>query len=315
MKYNYPIRYAAMPIIDRVGWIHGANELERDYDIVGYVASKCYLLGIRTIYFKDGSQKKEFEVVFPYKKESYRNNNQWERIAPEYNYYNQATNSIIVSDIFYDFEKVKDKCDELNKNIFEKYICSVTYSEHQEKMNVFYLLENKIEQLTSDMIINNQIKQQSIIIMGQAKDKILSMTLYDFIDLYRSIPFYVCNVTEEEYENMKIQINNNGVLNERNARNTNCGYNKFNYLLANDTKNNTLFLSNYNASEKIGSYFINQKNELNYDNQMYQFSKLPIQGNYIQGIKVYTTESYEDVINEYRAYENIIIDNKVKTKP
>ena len=44
MKINYPVKYALMPIIEQVGWTHGLHELERDYDVVYYVVSKCYLI-------------------------------------------------------------------------------------------------------------------------------------------------------------------------------------------------------------------------------------------------------------------------------
>ena len=37
MKINYPVKYAAMPIIEQVGWSHGLHELERKYDVVCYI--------------------------------------------------------------------------------------------------------------------------------------------------------------------------------------------------------------------------------------------------------------------------------------
>ena len=40
MKNNYPIKYAAMPIIEQTGWYPGLHELEREYGIVCYIASK-----------------------------------------------------------------------------------------------------------------------------------------------------------------------------------------------------------------------------------------------------------------------------------
>lgn len=34
MKYNYPVYYVAMPIIEQVGWTHGLHDLEKDYGVV-----------------------------------------------------------------------------------------------------------------------------------------------------------------------------------------------------------------------------------------------------------------------------------------
>ena len=44
MKYNYPVKYAAMPIIEQVGWSQGLNELERNYDVICYIVSKFHPL-------------------------------------------------------------------------------------------------------------------------------------------------------------------------------------------------------------------------------------------------------------------------------
>ena len=48
-----------------------------------------------------------------------------------------------------------------------------------------------------------------IIVMAKAEDMELEVPLYDFIDeQYRqNIPVLVCNVTPEEYNNMKEQYN------------------------------------------------------------------------------------------------------------
>ena len=72
MKYNYPVKYAAMPIIEQVGWSQGLNELERNYDVICYIVSKCYLLSDKTKYKENGKKEKEYEVVFPYQKGEYQ---------------------------------------------------------------------------------------------------------------------------------------------------------------------------------------------------------------------------------------------------
>ena len=56
MKNNYPIKYAAMPIYEQTGWTHGLNALERNYDVVAYIVSKCYLISERKEYERNGKQ-------------------------------------------------------------------------------------------------------------------------------------------------------------------------------------------------------------------------------------------------------------------
>ena len=45
MKNNYPIKYAVMPIVEQTGWYPGLNELAREYGVVCYIVSKCYVVG------------------------------------------------------------------------------------------------------------------------------------------------------------------------------------------------------------------------------------------------------------------------------
>lgn len=67
MKYNYPIKYAVMPIYEQVGWCNGLNDLERKYEIVYNIVSKCYVMKMKLlIIFATGKSEKRYDVVFPY---------------------------------------------------------------------------------------------------------------------------------------------------------------------------------------------------------------------------------------------------------
>lgn len=66
MKNNYPIKYALMPIIEQTGWTHGMHELEREYGVVCYIISKCYVIKETKKYNINGTTDIKYQVVFPY---------------------------------------------------------------------------------------------------------------------------------------------------------------------------------------------------------------------------------------------------------
>lgn len=147
-----------------------------------------------------------------------------------------------------------------------------------------------------------------IIVMFQDEDKELNMSLYDFVDeqYQYSNPMMVCHVTEEEYKIMLKQIKNGG-LNERLPRiaRDELGYNKFAYLLAYNPACDNIVIANYNNLEQIGNYVVDQEG-LHYDKNGIQFPKdLSISRFLGRGLKIYTTESYNDVIAHYTSYPKI----------
>ena len=98
MKINYPVKYAAMPIIEQVGWSHGLHELEREYDVVCYIVSKCHLINELVQYKEDGRSVKQYEIVFPYQPCEF---NRWKRVTPTYNLiHGYCTNGNKVDKIF-----------------------------------------------------------------------------------------------------------------------------------------------------------------------------------------------------------------------
>lgn len=143
-----------------------------------------------------------------------------------------------------------------------------------------------------------------IIIMLENEDKQLNMSLYDFVDeQYRNAnPIMVCHVTEKEYKIMLEQIKHGG-LNERLPRITKdtLGYNKFRYLLAYDRVCNNICIANYEDFEQKGNYVVDSEG-LHYDKNGLQFPNDPRVSRVVgRGVKVYTTETYEDVISHYKS--------------
>ena len=144
------------------------------------------------------------------------------------------------------------------------------------------------------------------IVMFDDKDREINMSLYDFIDeQYRkAIPIIVCHVTEKEYDSMKKQIKS-GFLNERlpRVKSEDLGYNKFRYVLVYDKLENNLLVSDYDNPKKIGSYRIDTDG-IHYDENGYQLTNHPDPLRFFScTIKVYTTESYEDIIAHYESMQ------------
>lgn len=145
------------------------------------------------------------------------------------------------------------------------------------------------------------MEKNNIIVMFEDVDKQLNMSLYDFVDTqYRYAEnIVVCNVTEEEYEAMLKQIKS-GFLNERLPRATaeDLGYYKYRYLMTYDFIENALSVANYEDFDQKGKYTIDSEG-LHYDKDGIQFPKDRRLCRYCK-IKVYTTETYESVIEHYK---------------
>ena len=140
-----------------------------------------------------------------------------------------------------------------------------------------------------------------LIFKTKDEDIILDANIYECIEAYYKYnnEFIICHVTEEEFTLMCKQIENYG-LKERLSQidNVNLGYDKSRYMIANNYKNNYIALSDYNNPKKLGSYIINE-NGIFFDKNLEQFPNLPESKRIINGLKIYTTKSYEEIIKHY----------------
>lgn len=148
------------------------------------------------------------------------------------------------------------------------------------------------------------IPKKSVIAVYDDKDKILPMTIYDFIEQHRFERFYVCNVLENDFEIMKNQILY-GYLDERDPYKKECAYNKYRYLLVNDISTEKIRIANCDSDDFQGAYYIDKENTLCFDEKMVPFHRDYITAQCARGIKVYTTESFQDIINHFK---NVNID-------
>lgn len=154
---------------------------------------------------------------------------------------------------------------------------------------------------------------ENVIAVFDDADRLLNINLYDFINeqyIYTN-KFYVCHVTKVEFKEMLKQIKN-GCLNERclGTGINNIGYNRFRYMMAYSKINNRVLISDYNNPKTLGAYYIDESG-IHFDINARQFPNDQIINRYFGGLRIYTTETFDDVIKHYSKNDKIdFIPNK-----
>ena len=169
-ELNYPIKYAVLGIEEQVGWVPGIHNLEREYDICGYIVSKAYIVGELISYNHDGTYTNKYQIVFPFS--SIADN---EKQIPRYNMYSQCYNSINVYHVFDDFDEAKKLANELNNEIRSQcclpklFNREMSYTERllkgreefDKRFNRYLEFEKFISKKTIDMEITPDEKMKS----------------------------------------------------------------------------------------------------------------------------------------------------------
>ena len=299
MKINYPIKYAAMPIIEQVGWSNGFHEQERKYDIVCYIVSKCYLISDLTKYNEDGSSLKEYEVVFPYQ---LINDSKWQRCIPTFNLINaNCTNSNKVDMLFDSYEEALNYVSFKNEKLCESTWINIPYSkdmlekihskrdEFYEKLTRFRVLEEQIQLNTEDMQIGKNKKLNNVIEFENNSGRILPCSIYEILSLYEKERFVVCTISYEQYDKLKSIINGIDLV----------------------IKNKQSFFKEIkNVFFKLvfeGNCFI-QSNSINSGFKLEKIGREILENIDDETIIFYTTETMEDLFNSYKTHS--IIDLK-----
>lgn len=298
---RYPIKYAAMPIVSQVGWIPGLNELEREYEVTAYIVSKCYLIKESTIYGSDGGKHVSYNVVFPFQRE---NAATFKRNYPDYNHFNgECHNQISVEKVFDSYEDAASLVQEKNQELFDKNVSFLPFDDNfikklnenkkdfANKMKNWKQLEEKIATETQDMKVGFPSCRNRIIINNEESTKISDISIYNYISIYFPNDFAIYHITQEEYDQIsqKVSENTNIPMTE---------YKKFPIAIS-DSKNKVVRFSNYNDQSTIGNYYLT--------NQGFHFSEeLPSLTNSQLNFKtkIFTTDSYEKLIEKYRNYYN-----------
>ena len=217
MKNNYPIKYAVIPMYEQTGWAHGLNELERDYNVVAYIVSKCYLINEIKEYCSNGKINNKYEIVFPFEKTDIYS--EWIRIEPNFNYVKKCTNSITVNDIFENYIDASNLCQQKNEQLLIQRLSQIPFDKLEEQIerekykqdkliNKYFKLEKEILKFTQDLNPKEDLKEQSIIVISPEKEKLMDISLYDYINLLETTkkPFLVYNISKTNYEQIKKKI-------------------------------------------------------------------------------------------------------------
>lgn len=311
MKNNYPIKYAVMPIIEQTGWYPGLNELEREYGVVCYIVSKCYVVGREEKYNRYGNTICEYKVVFPYKKDELHR--YLLRVEPDYDFYGRCSNYINVDKVFDSFEEAREDASKKNNKIVNKKISflhcdddflknvSLLREAQEEKVNKYRKIERMMEKNSSDLIVNDKVKEQYVIIERNNSYKREERSLYDMIRLYNDVysnkdfmkiyddtadeNFIAYNVSLDDYKKIEEQLKNGQEVDTDSI--------KKNCLLISIGSDKKMKVINYNSKDK--SCFYIEDGCLCYDDKM-DFSLGSIS---VNTLVVYTMESYDDVISSY----------------
>ena len=305
MKINYPIKYAAMPIIEQVGWVPGLHEMERDYDVVCYIVSKCYLISDLIKYKEDGNAVREYEVVFPYKPGEF---NRWQRVAPQYNLINgYSTNSIKVNEVFDSYEEALNYATGKNEKLCEKSWVYLPYSRDvvekiQEKKDEFETrlaeykkLEEQILFNTNDMIIGGNRKLNNVIRFSNTEARVLSCSIYDILQLFDNEKFVVYSISLEQYNNLIKLVDEGKKEDIKSATKHAIG------LLTHKEKDGVI---KFAKEDGTGAYYL-KKNSISYDDKLEKVTKNDFENLDEDTLIFYTTETIDDLMNSYKKYSEI----------
>jgi len=304
MKINYPIKYAAMPIIEQVGWSHGLHELEREYDVVCYIVSKCYLISDLTKYTEDGRNVKQFEVVFPYQPGEF---SRWKRVVPTYNACGYPIDSNKVDVIFDSYEEALKYATEKNEKLCEKswiYLrCTKDImekiqekkDEFNTKLDEYKLLEQQILLHTKDMEIGSNKRLSNVIKIINDSGRVLSANIYEILNLFDREKFVVYSVSPEQYASLIKLISEEKIEDIKSLIGAHQG------LLLHKQKDDYIKLA---IEEGCGAYYLND-NRINHDVNLDKVNIKSFENLDDDTIIFYTTETIDDMLNSYKKYSEI----------
>lgn len=305
MKINYPIKYAAMPIIEQVGWTSGLHELERKYDVVCYIVSKCHLISDSTKYKEDGRSVKQYEVVFPYQQGEF---DRWKRVTPTYNLiHGYCTNGNKVDTIFDSYEDALSFVTAKNEELCKKSYIYLPYSENyaskiqakkdefNEKLSEYKLLEEQILLHTKDMELGTNKELTNVIKIANNNGRILSSNIYEILNLFDKDKFVVYSISQEQYNQLATLIDEEKVDEIKSIIGPEQG------LIIHKTKDDFIKLA---IEEGCGAYYI-QNNGVNYDISLDKVNIQSFENIDEDTLIFYTTETIKDLLISYKKHSDI----------
>lgn len=333
MKYNYPVKYALMPIYEMNGWNKGLNSIEPNYEIIGYIVSKCFLIKSSVEYKADGTSKIIYDVVFPYQLSDYRTMI-WSKVDPVTNIYNENLNVTSVDCVFSSLKEAKEECETKNNEIIDSLITcallrpvksqqevdniinNITF-EYNDRMSIYRLLELDINKNTEYMSSKEIPKFHKLIEVENGFVKLIPISIYDYITMFENKKFIACNITDEEYDIItkelgtksfdKIDfIKNRYLLQKKDKRINITDYSK-NVVYRHDGIEGIMNFAQdgevYYLDENMHLYCNENTDDYKMDNS--------IDPNEFKTV-IYTTEKFKDIINAYRGANSIDISEYVR---
>lgn len=301
MKNNYPIKYATMPIMGYVAW-------QREGAIL-YIASKCFQLKETKEYFRNGTTETRYSVMFPYKKKLENNASMtWERIEPSLE---NEQEIIVVGNVYNTKEEAEQEAERKNKILLEQKLRNIyttaenfqqerkkVEKKHQQQIEFFKCLEQQIDEKTRDLMINAQPKLQNIIIMDNRGIKEYELSLYESFFLFEKKPFTVFHISEDAYQNLSKKIAEYKVIEPGDIIETEP-------ILINDPEKKIRKLRNPNREETMSSLYLRKRPHSSQEYMFYdEDERLSLEDiiSREDGKKIFTMETYEDIVTSYLPY-------------
>ena len=261
MKYNYPIKYTAMPIKSSDGLL------------IGHIVSKCYVIKEVCENSLDGNIEKYYEVLFPFEV----NEKEVKRIKAL-----SSGNKETVFKVFDDFKSAKENVEQMNKDLFSKAIICANF----DILNIisqsfdFYSIEKKINEESYDLVVGRVPKEQKVILEDKQILSIADYSLYDVLSNFKKNSYKVFNISQEEYNRIKITQESSDLKDAR-------------LFIINNPKNNQALIYDYEDSKEVKFYFQND--------QLVRTSADSTMEDPSSEKKFYTMESLEDLVESYIA--------------
>ncbi len=164
MKYEealkYPIKYAIMPIVEKINYQSDSTELGARYGVVANIVLKCYVLKKIEEYISDENVEVKYEVMFLYN----RLYDEFEPLVNKNNIYpNENTKSIFVKQLFNNFEEALIVADKYNEKIILAKDSKKEVEIIKDKIDKYKIIEEKIEKETCDVEITYSLTLEEII--------------------------------------------------------------------------------------------------------------------------------------------------------
>lgn len=267
MKNNYKIVYGLMKIQDK------------NMDFYYYIVSKCFLVGEVKKYNRDGSFEIIYNVSFPYN----LNNLKYEEPKE------------ICDNDYHSVDKIFNNYDEALKyrNEKNKHILAYLSDEEKTKWHNDFHFYQALEETILNNLKNLKNVSKKILHPIITNDGKLDYDLYTFIK-YNHQKYIVYSISEQQYDILS-KLNDKKYINK---------------LLSGLVSLTKPILYSDGVLIKVisecdGCYYFKSDNYFRYNKNMSKLDISKINTNNI--LKIFTTETVEDIINSYKNYDNITL--------